>query len=144
MIIPPEHQPKKPDSIMGITVRFSRRVEVAQARGIWPFKRIVVGHQWYWLSERERMAVLLHEVGHCKLFHMEKRVAMLWVLLTRPELAKAVCREQEMEADEFAVSRGYGVELRAFVCRSHAEQGPFYPDRKERLRNLNNLLQGGV
>lgn len=44
------------------------------AHGFFWAKRIIVGPKFRRLTAREAEAVLLHEVGHCKLRHAEKRV----------------------------------------------------------------------
>lgn len=102
----------KPDSVLGIKVKLDPSIPgLAKARGIWPFRRIYIGQRWYMLTDRQQMAVLMHEAGHCKMFHLEKRVAMRWLSPIRSSWVLKICMEQEFEADEFAAQQGYGLAL---------------------------------
>jgi len=59
---------------LGIPVRYEPTMEhLCDSRGIF-FPEIVVGPAFMQLGERQGQAVLLHEVGHCKLRHALKRL----------------------------------------------------------------------
>ena len=138
MIIPP--LPIIPPRVRGIPVHvdiLQRRV--ATARGVWPFKRIVVGENFFYLTQKQQMAFLLHEVGHCKKMHMEKRLLSLPWLLIDPERNIAQAKEQEHEADEFAAREGYGVELLSGLKKFTGESGVFYPTLEARAKRINAL-----
>ena len=73
---------------MGIPVRYDAALAVlSDSRGIGPWKKIVVGPTFHLLTERQKGAVLLHEVGHCKLCHTEKIIAHT---IARPRLVFAL------------------------------------------------------
>ncbi len=134
--------PVAPDHFLGIPV-FADALSriIADARGLWPFKRIVVGPGWYLLSERERMAVLYHEAAHVRGWHMEKRLLHVFDLAFNPVRARARCAEQECEADRFAAEHGYGAELAAVLKKFPPEGGAFYPALDERLPRLLEAIE---
>ena len=136
MIIGP--QPTTKTAILGIRIVIDRQMtRIADSRGVWPFKRIAVGLRWFALPDKERSAVLYHEAGHCKLFHLEKRILMLIGLFVRPALVREWAQAQELEADEFAAKHGYGVELLRVIERFRGESdGMFYPSFEERAQRL--------
>jgi len=71
------------DDAFGVPVRvdrFPKREFIAEARGVWPFKRIVVSPHFLMMHPTYQRAVLAHEAGHCKHFHFEKRILALPVL----------------------------------------------------------------
>lgn len=112
---------------------------IAHASGIWPFKRIIVGPGWFSLSHREQMAVLLHEVWHCKRWHLEARVIMLPFFAARWWIR--VCKRQELSADAFVVRQGYGIELCQFLSRIHATTDDYHPSIIERRQRMFTLLK---
>ncbi len=111
---------------------------VAQAHGFWPFKKIMLGASWFNLDSAEKQAVLLHEVGHCKRFHMEKRLLFFPLLLFDFDKVERMAREQEHEADEFAARAGYGLELLSAIKKipPHDTEWNFYPTYEEREKRI--------
>lgn len=110
---------------------------ISDSRGIWPFKKIVVGPQFLQLSPGEQGAVLLHEVGHCQLYHLEKRIAMMWLVLVSPKRLLRLCLAQEYEADAYAAKEGFAPYLASVFSRLQDAEGVLHPDlalRIERLR----------
>src|SRR6516162_6718645 len=102
--------------IFGFRVRATKnRRVVARARGIWPWRWIDVGPHFFTLSLQMQEAVLLHEVGHLRAFHMEQRALLFPVAWTK--WAIKVCHAQEFVADAFAVQRGYLIPLALFLQR---------------------------
>lgn len=84
---------------MGVPVRFDANLAVlSHAKGIWPWKMIEVGPGFLTLSLRQKHAVLLHEVGHCKFLHTER--ILLYTLL-RPRLAWQLVRVSIAAARRF-------------------------------------------
>lgn len=132
--------PFGPEYFLGIPVFFDPRPIVAEARGFWPFKRIAIGSKWFMLPERQRTAVLYHEAAHVRGWHMEKRLLNVFLLIFKPVAARALCAEQECEADRFAAEHGYGAELAAFLKRS-PPGGMFYPGIDERLPRLMEAIE---
>jgi len=123
--------------VLGYRIDFDPEMpRVAEARGIWPFKRIVVGRQWYALPDHERAAVLMHEAAHCRRAHFEKRLVALPLFLLSPSFVKRMAREQEIEADRFAARAGFGAGLIAFLRRFDERESIFYPSHDERVRAL--------
>lgn len=120
----------------GVRVRYDPQfIGISDSRGIWPLKRIFIGPTFLNFPPREQMALLLHEVGHCKLYHLEKRIARLWLLL-RPKLLFAFCIEQEYEADRFVWRCGYAVELAQAFTRIRVVNSPLHPPVAERIARL--------
>lgn len=109
--------------VHGIPVRLNTASRhLAEARGLWPFKTIVVNAEFFGLDHREQYAVLWHEVGHCVHFHLEKRLLLVPVFWTR--FAQRVTVEQELQADAYAKMRGYADDLARVLqqrMRGHSE-----------------------
>ncbi len=140
MIVPPV--PVVPKSFLGIKVVVDPASRlIADARGFWPFKRIALGTPWFYLPERQRQAVLYHEAAHVRRWHMEKRFLALPLLFLRPLVARALCAEQECEADRFAAEAGLGAELAAVLKKFPPEGGAFYPALDERLPRLMEAIE---
>jgi hypothetical protein len=122
----------------GYPVHFDKDCGLAQAKGIWPFKSIAVGPLWFTLTGAEQQACLLHEVGHNRRFHLEKRLLVLpffWIGFIQRMAAR-----QEMEADAFAAREGYGLHFLKVISRHHQTDGEFYPSFGERIQNLYRLI----
>lgn len=123
-------------NLFGIPVRFDPDAKIiSDSRGLWPFKRIVVGPPFFNFAEREKQAILLHEAGHCKMFHLEKRIARLWLLLWRPALLARYCEAQEYAADQYAAECGYGLDLARAFSRFTGESD-LHPGRHDRIARL--------
>lgn len=121
---------------LGIPVVFDRKMKlIANSRGIGRWKKIVVGPAFLSFQAREQQAILLHEVGHCKLRHLEKRLAKFWLIL-RPSRLAELCRAQEYEADRYAAACGYGVDLARAFSRITATPHPLQPPVNERIDRL--------
>jgi hypothetical protein len=136
------HDLKAPKEFLGIPVEVDTESHfLADSRGVWPRKKIVLGVSYFYLSEREKEAVLCHEVAHCKRFHMEKRLLALPLLFMRPAFTSRMASNQELEADRFAAERGLGVELLQVIRKYPENQGQFHPNRTERVAALNKFLE---
>lgn len=134
-----------PHRVHGYRVKVDLRTRcMAQARGIWPFKRIIIGENYFYLTPREKYGVLLHEAAHCKKFHMEIRLLALPLLLINPDFNIRLSKEQEHQADEFAAREGYGVELLSAInkIKNHSEAGMFYPTYEARVERVNRIING--
>ncbi len=122
---------------LGIPVVYDPGLKnISDSRGIWRWKKIVIGPNFAKLSEREQGAVLLHEAGHCLLRHLEKRLTMTWLVLVNPEKLLRLCINQEYEADQFAAVRGYGDGLVKLFCRMENADGTFHPELSSRIARL--------
>lgn len=118
---------------LGIPVRFDpNQKTICESRGLGFLKKVFVGPAFLAFPPREQQALLLHEVGHCKLRHLEKRI----VALLTPWRTARVCREQEFEADRFAAGCGYGADLARAFLRIQAVPDPLHPPKEERIRRL--------
>lgn len=106
---------------------------VCYAAGIWPFKRVVVCPMFFALVPAQRFAVLMHEVGHVKLRHFEKRLLAVW-----SRGIVEFCRRQEFEADAFAAAHGQRDALIAFLSRGsvHEPASMLHPAPMERIKRL--------
>jgi len=144
-----------PQTFEGVPVEFSPfHPHVADARGFWWNKRIVVGPTFMKLDPRTQASVLMHEVRHCKGYHVEQRVASL-VLLGLPVvllplpiiiallafgamwfLVSKLGEGHELDADAFAAEQGYGVELLTWIRKQGPLEMPFYPDFETRCKRL--------
>ena len=126
--------------VLGIPIVYKPKLKkIAESRGIGPWKKICIGPSFFGFPPREQQAILLHEVGHCKLKHLEKRLANLW-LIFRPALLAELCKRQEFEADRYAAGCGYGADLARAFLRLKVEPHPLQPDRDERVSRLLHAL----
>jgi hypothetical protein len=122
---------------LGVPVRYDPRSRmISEARGILFWKEIVVGPEFFRFTSREQQALLLHEVGHCKMKHLEKRLARLWLALWNPKRLADYCIAQELEADRFAAACGYRQELIMVFSRMKPEYAPFHPANSDRISHL--------
>ena len=127
----------KIDPVLGIEVVFDEGLaNICDSRGIFRWKKIVVGPTFLSFPPREQQALLLHEVGHCKLKHLEKRLARLWLLFWSPRRLAEMCIEQEFEADRFVAAIGLGGALAQAFGRIKATPDPFHPPVTERIARL--------
>ena len=135
---------------------------VADARGSWPFKRIVVGPYFCKLSMQEQNAVLYHEAHHCNHFHFELRLLLIalsslpmvivlpWQVLAAAltsiglwAVALFIGRRQEFAADETAVRAGHGFGLLAFLRRYEATviSVKSHPSPQKRIERVIRLMK---
>ena len=122
-------------SMFGIPVRYDPDTEhVACARGLWPWKKIIVGEQWFHLTHHEQIAILLHEVKHCLGFHLEIRLLLL--PLWRWGMVERLTHRQELAADAFTVRYGFGPALLSFLSRPQRSGGVYYPTFDDRRAHL--------
>ncbi len=122
---------------LGIQVHYRPRFKgISDSRGVWRWKKIIVGTVFTQFPMREQAAILLHEAGHCKLFHVEKRILNLWRLFWRPASLVNLCIQQEFEADRFAAGCGYGPDLARAFCRISNEKSLLHPPLEERVDRL--------
>lgn len=128
-----------PFKVLDIPLVYDDRLAlISDSRGVWPFKRIVVGPAFNRLTPREQQAVVLHEAGHCKLYHLEKRLVMLWLAAFSPRRLIAMCHEQEYAADRFAAAAGYGLDLVSLFnkMREAEQEVSFHPPLASRIERL--------
>lgn len=138
----PKGEYNAPKRVLGIPVRVDIHTrQMAQAHGVWPFKHIVVGENWFYLNKREKMAVLLHEACHCKRLHMEKRLMALPMLIINVGFNVRLTQRQEHEADEFAAKQGYGVELLSALRKFKGKPSIFYPSLDERCNRVGQVMR---
>lgn len=123
---------------LGIRVVYDEKMEgISDSRGLWPCKRIFVGPKFFAFPPREQQALLLHEAGHCKLRHLERRLLAALLFFSRPAKILELCKAQEFEADRFASLCGFGPDLaRAFLRLSAVSASPFHPPIAERVARL--------
>lgn len=153
---------KTNEPVLGVAVSFEPTyLGLAETRGLLGWKRVVVGPAFTRLTPRERQAVLLHEAGHAKLWHAEKRVLpMAWAILTHPVLVWHIvmamdaalaqvrftafledsgmsefAQAQEYQADRFAAECGYGADLSQVFLR-FGSGGVLHPSLQSRLIRL--------
>ena len=124
---------------MGIPVIYDPAMEnpISNCRGIFRWKKIFVGPAFMRFPPREQAALLIHEVGHCKMFHLEKRILAALALVFWPPALVRLCNAQEFQADLFAAHCGYGRDLaNAFLRVQSAEPIPLHPPIAERIARL--------
>jgi hypothetical protein len=118
---------------LGIPVRYDPAARaICDSRGLGRWQEIVIGPQFLRFPPAEQQAMLLHEAGHCKMLHVKRR---LFALLT-PWKLRAICREQEFEADRFVRAIGYGAELARAFSRMREQESPLHPPLTERIQRL--------
>ena len=137
-----DHCYTAPKEFLGIPVFVDESSHLtADSRGIWPWKKIVLGISFFYLERREKEAVLLHEAAHCKKFHMERRIAAIPLLFLRPAFANEIAISHEIEADRFAAERGFAVELLSVLRKIGGKEGRFYPTFDERAKHLKKFIK---
>jgi len=120
--------------VLGIPVLYDDRQQgFTHCRGYLRWKKIVVGRGFMLLNPREKTALILHEVAHAKMFHAEMRVLCA---IATPWRLKAIGREQEFQADDYARASGYGRDLALFFSRIREEASFWHPPKKERIERL--------
>ena len=131
------------DTFLGYPVYFTtdRRV-FAEARGIWRWKKIIVGVGWNVLPYEEQIAALLHEAHHCRAHHFEIRLLLLPICWTK--WSQRIAQRQELACDRFAHDNGFGHEMLHIVSKTQGGGGEFYPLLKDRVDHLINLLRGSI
>lgn len=127
-------------AVLGIPVVYDERMErISDTSGIGRWKRIKIGPSFWQLTPREAEAVLLHEAGHCKLYHLEQRLLWIWLALVSPRRLIEMCHEQEYAADRFAAAAGYGLDLVSLFTRMHEGNDTavnFHPPLAARIERL--------
>lgn len=132
--------PRCAPDCLGIRVRYKPEFKgISDSRGVWRWKSIVVGPVFTAFPSREQAAILLHEVGHCKLRHLEKRLARVWWLFWKPRKLAAYCAGQEFEADRYAAALGYGPDLARAFARLRSVDTPLHPPVAERINRLSSF-----
>lgn len=128
----------KLEPCLGIPVLYDEKLPlISESRGVWRWKKIVVGPAFLAFPPREQQAMLLHEVGHCKLRHLERRCLAALVLLFWPPALGRYCQRQEFQADRFAAACGYGPDLaRAFLRLRAVPASPLHPPLAQRIAAL--------
>ncbi len=123
---------------LGIPVVYDPALKViADSRGLARWKKVFVGPVFCAFPPREQQALLLHEVGHCKLRHLERRLLAALVLLFWPPALARYCRAQEFQADLFVLHCGYGKDLaQAFLRLRSTHASPLHPPLQARIARL--------
>ncbi len=147
-----------PAEILNFPVRADERYAgVALACGLWPLKYILVGKAWFGLTPYEQQAALMHEAGHCTLWHKEIRLLLLPFAWTK--WAQKIARSHEFEADAFAVRGDHAFGMLQLMHRGMRAEwsrrdrvGPpthdeildraLSPPAEERARHILRLSQG--
>lgn len=109
---------------------------ISQVHGFWRPGKIVVGPNFFKLNQFEQGAVLVHEVGHLELGHARARWRRWWWLLLKPAAFRAMCIEQEYEADHYAAERGYAGGLASIYGRIENAEGLLHPPVASRIERL--------
>lgn len=123
---------------LGIPVRYDPTFNgISESRGLLRWKEIVVGPAFPRFPVDEQSAILLHEVGHCKQYHLEKRLLKLWLAVWSPRKLLAFCAAQEFEADRFVALLGQGASLaRALGRVKSAPDTLLHPPQADRIVRL--------
>ena len=109
-----------------------------RALGLGPFRTIhIPAGMLDGLTPAERCAVVLHELGHLYHRHPGKRLMRLLNPLRWHSLAERA-KADELEADAFCASFGFGQALALFLERfpDQTASGPFHPSAAERIARL--------
>ena len=106
-----------------IRVRNSSGRFIARSFSLGPYKRVTFGQLFEVLGKDEQLAVLYHEMAHCEMHHTEWRILFLLLL---PFLLGRLCRNQELQADQFAAECGHAAGM-IKVLEGECEGGFLYP-----------------
>lgn len=115
-----------------ITSRLSNEDIIARSWSFFWTKRIIVGRRFDSLPFHVRNAVWYHETGHIEMHHVEK--GLLCLLLTPWRFFK-LCRQQELDADQYAAERGHARGL-IELLRFEKDQTFSHPSNSERRQHL--------
>ena len=115
---------------------FERHPGVCELRGMGPWKRVFLGDLSLQLPMRFLRAMIMHEIGHAKHLHNEKRLLALWQIVLAPAAFMRCCIAQEFEADRYAALHGYGSDLAAFLSFVNSPKGALHPSSEERIARL--------
>lgn len=122
---------------LGVRVTYSEKQRViADSRGLGRFRRVVVGPAFFLFPPREQQAILLHEVAHCKMKHLEQRMRSLWMVFVRPLKLRDLCIEQEHAADRFVAGCGFGPDLARAFGRLRKTRALLHPPVADRITRL--------
>jgi Zn-dependent protease with chaperone function len=117
--------------------KFMTAPGLIQTQGILWWKKIVIGRAFNAFPEREREAILLHEVAHAKLLHIEKRILAAWQIVFAPRAFVQLCVTQEFQADWFAAECNRGIELASALSRMKTDaRASLHPAVDERVARL--------
>lgn len=117
--------------------KFARFPGLVETRGLFRWKYIVTGRTLYAFPPREQQAILLHEVGHARMNHIEKRLLRAWQIVLWPFGFARFCIMQEFQADNFAAHCGYAVELASALSRMSTDhRASLHPAVADRLARL--------
>ncbi len=117
--------------------RFAKFPGIVETRGIFRWKCVVVGPSFFRFPPREQQAILLHEVGHVKLNHVEKRLLRIWQIVLLPFAFARFCVAQEFQADYFAAECGYAIDLASALSRMRPDaRAALHPAVGERIARL--------
>lgn len=110
---------------------------IVETRGLFRWKYIRTGRLLYAFSSREKQAILLHEVGHVKLNHVERRLLKFWQILLMPVSFSKLCIAQEFQADYYAAECGYALDLANALSRMNSDgTASMHPQVSERIARL--------
>jgi hypothetical protein len=125
------------ERLYGVPVNIDMDAQfTALARGVIS-RDILVNERFCALAPGEQMAVLLHEFGHHANWH--KLIRWISLPLFWTKWAERMWQRHELEADWFAVAEGFGPQLATYLSRYRSR-----PDIDERIRNIRELLAGGI
>ena len=102
---------------------------------------IITGKWFQRLSDVEKEAAIAHEEGHIRHWHALKRI--WWVMSFQWRGIEQRCREQEHEADAYAVECGCAAGLISLLIRLRDIKGPLHPSRDERIAHIRRSLSDG-
>ena len=107
------------------------------AASVWPWI-IVTGKYFEDLKDDQARAVISHEIGHLKKHHAIIRI--WWLLSLQWRNIAARCRQQEMDADEYAVRDGHGNGLISFLLLVKSHISPLHPTHVDRMKNIHRVI----
>jgi Zn-dependent protease with chaperone function len=102
--------------------------QAAYTTGLFPPKIFIAEELASKLTERQQQALIAHELGHVARGHVWinlLKVCVFWFP------SKETRRQQEFQADDFAFSRGYGLDLAEALAK--LSKHPFDVERVRRL-----------
>ena len=104
-----------------------------------PWGAIQTGDYFWYLTDIEKTAVLMHEWAHIRNRDALKRLRWIVTLriFTNPQWVFERCREQEFAADFYVRECGLAHALRSFLIRFPQHASELHPSSKQRLEALN-------
>lgn len=98
------------------------------------FGIVITGRHFDGLPAIEKRAIVAHEEGHIRNWHQAKRI--WWLVSLQWHNLTDRCKQQELQADKYAVILGHSEGLMAFLKRIGPHENPLHPTPEVRIKEI--------